>query len=167
MLMMYVLFLAGLGALTLFPYGFWGDCMRMLWEPGFVPKWELPGWEAGLHTLRALPYSMTPFREILRVNRGGPWLWFVFWGNIGMFAPIGFGIGMLWRRKHWYHALVFGGLFSTAIELIQVFVGRVSDIDDIMLNTTGALAGFILYHIVRKVIPIDWKRFHCQIKEDV
>ena len=165
-LMLYVLFCAGLCALTLFPYGFWGDCMRMLWEPEFELSYDLPGWEAGMRMLRALPESITPFREILRVTKGGPWLWFVLWGNIGMFAPIGFGLALLWRERRWYHALLLGVVFSASIEFVQIFVGRVSDIDDIMLNTAGTIVGFILYCIVCKVISLDWDRFYCQIKED-
>lgn len=165
-LMLYVLFCAGLCALTLFPYGFWGDCMRMLWEPEFEMVLDLPGWNEGLRILRTLPESITPFREILRVTQGGPWLWFVLWGNIGMFSPIGFGLGLLWRGRRWYHALLLGVIFSFGIEFIQIFVGRVSDVDDIMLNTAGTMIGFVLYFIVSKVISLEWDKFRCQIKEE-
>ena len=68
-LLLYVLFCAGLCALTLFPYGFWGECMRMLWEQGYVPDIRFPSWNESLHTLKRLPESITPFREILRVNQ--------------------------------------------------------------------------------------------------
>ena len=165
-LMSYVLFCAGLCALTLFPYGFWGDCIRMLWEPELELSLNLPGWEEGLRILRTLPESMTPFQEILRVTSGGPWLWFVLLGNIGMFAPIGFGLALLWRDRRWYHALLLGAVFSCSIEFIQIFVGRVSDIDDIMLNTAGTIFGFSLYCIISKVISLNWDLFRCQIKED-
>ena len=165
-LLLYVLFCAGLCALTLFPYGFWGDCMRMLWESDFKMTLNLPGWEESLRRLQALPESITPFREILRVNKGGPWLEFVLWGNIAIFTPIGFGVGLLWRGKRWYHAILLGGVFSSVIELIQIFVGRVSDVDDMILNTAGTMLGFIFYYIACKVIPLNWDKFHCQIKED-
>ena len=141
--------------------------MRMIWEPDFKPVLDLPEWEEVAHRLRVLPESITPFREILRVNRGGPWLKFVLLGNIAMFAPIGFGLGLLWKEKRWYHAVLFGAAFSFGIEFIQVFVGRVSDIDDVMLNTVGTLFGFIIYCIVSKVISLDWHKFCCQIKEDI
>lgn len=166
-LLLYVLFCAGLCALTLFPYGFWGECMRMLWEQGYVPDIQFPSWNESIRTLKRLPESITPFREILRVNQGGPWLWFVLWGNIGMFAPVGFCLPLLWRRRKWYHAFFAGGLFSVFIEFVQIFVGRVSDIDDIILNTGGSLIGFILFYISSKVIPLDWNGFHCQKKEDI
>ena len=164
-LLLYVLFCVGLCALTLFPYGFWGDCMRILWDPNFELSLELPGWQEGLRRLRELPGSITPFQEILRVTKGGPWLEFVLWGNIAIFAPIGFGLGLLWQRKRWYHAFLLGGIFSSAIEFSQIFVGRVSDVDDIMLNTAGTILGFVFYYIACKAIPVNWNTFHCQIKE--
>lgn len=164
-LLLYALFCAGLCALTVFPYGFWGECLRVLWEPGYSPSIHFPTLEQSLDALRRLPASITPFREILRVNQGGPWLRFVFWGNIGMFAPIGFCLPLLWRDRHWYHAFALGLLFSAGIEFIQVFSGRVSDIDDVMLNTAGTVLGFILYQIACKAVSLDWNSFHCQKKE--
>lgn len=166
-LLLFVLFCAGLCSLTLVPYGFWGECFQALMDPGYTIMLKFPTWEESLLSLKELPGSVTPFREILRVHHGGPWMWFVLWGNIGMFAPIGFCVPLLWRGRRWYHALLAGGLFSFAIEFIQIFVGRVSDIDDVMLNTAGAFLGFIMYCIIRKVIPLDWELFHCQKKEDV
>jgi len=164
-LLLYVLFCAGLCALTLFPYGFWRECLRVLWEPGYRPVIHFPTWEQSLQTLRGLPASITPFREILRVNQGGPWLRFVFWGNIIMFAPIGFCLPLLWRHRRWYHAAALGLVLSTGIEFIQVFSGRVSDIDDVMLNTLGTIFGFLLFYIVSKVVSLDWNSFLCQERE--
>ena len=57
-------------------------------------------------------------------------------------------------------------IFSFGIEFIQIFVGRVSDVDDIMLNTAGTMIGFVLYFITSKVISLEWDKFRCQIKED-
>jgi len=163
----YVMFCAGLGALTLFPYGFWEEYLRVFVDPGHHPSVQFPSFADSLVLLRQLPQSITPFREILRVNHGGPWLWFVLWGNIGMFAPIGFGLPLLWRNKQWYHALLLGGIISFLIELIQIFVGRVSDIDDVILNSIGAFFGFCLYFICSKVIPLNWDNFHCKKEEAV
>ena len=167
MLLLFVLFCTGLCALTLFPYGFWGEIIQMLLEPGYRPVFQFPGWEESIQTLKDLPNSITPFREILRVNYGGPWLWFVLWGNIGMFLPIGFCVPLLWRNRKWYHAILTGGIFSFGIEFIQIFVGRVSDVDDLILNTAGAFVGFLFYCIICKVLPLNWNRFHCQKKEAV
>lgn len=163
LLLIYVLFLAGLFGLTLVPFGFWGDLLRALLQPGYQFTVTLPSWEEALQRLRELPGSITPFQEILRVNLGGPWLKFIFLGNIGMFAPIGFSLPLLWRKRHWYHALLTGALFSCSIEVLQVFVGRVSDIDDVLLNTLGTMAGYLLFLLVAGLFPSLRSRFHCTI----
>ena len=165
-LLLYVLFCSGLCALTLFPYGFWEEYLKALQNPGYRPAICFPSLEDSLTALWKLPESITPFREILRVNHGGPWLWFVLWGNIGMFAPIGFGLPMLWQERKWYHAVLYGCAFSFMIEVIQVFAGRVSDIDDLILNTAGTILGYILYRISCKVISVYWDGFHCQKREE-
>ena len=41
-------------------------------------------------------------------------------------------------------------LTSLTIELTQLAIGRVFDIDDIMLNIIGGLLGYLLYEIVKK-----------------
>jgi glycopeptide antibiotics resistance protein len=45
-------------------------------------------------------------------------------------------------RRWWLRAGLAGAILSLAIELAQLFVpGRVTDVDDLILNTIGALAG--------------------------
>lgn len=46
-----------------------------------------------------------------------------------------------WR---WYHALWVGLLFSLIIEVIQLFFGRLAEIDDIIMNGLGTWAGYAL-----------------------
>lgn len=164
-LLLFVLFCAGLIALTVFPYGFWKEIIQIIQKPGYSPDIRIPDLEESVRLLKQLPYSLTPFQEIRRVSWGGPWLWFVLWGNIGMFMPVGFSIPLFWRDRKWYHVLGYGGGFSLCIELIQVFAGRVSDIDDLLLNTSGCLIGFWLYCICCKVIPLNWNNFRCREKE--
>ena len=42
-------------------------------------------------------------------------------------------------------------LVSITVEIIQKNIGRVFDIDDIILNVVGALIGFIIYKIFEKI----------------
>ena len=45
---------------------------------------------------------------------------------------------------------------SLAIEIIQMFIGRSFDIDDIFLNVVGGILGFISYqliHLLFKLLP--------------
>lgn len=77
-----------------------------------------------------------------------------FLGNIVIFMPIGFFIPLLWNKKHPFVVSVFTGfLISLFIEISQLALPRRTDVDDVWLNTLGALLGFILFYILNKNIP--------------
>ena len=61
-------------------------------------------------------------------------------------------------------SLLAGFCASASIEFIQFFIGRSTDIDDVILNTTGALAGFWVFCLLRAVLPNFTKKFQCQPK---
>ena len=68
-------------------------------------------------------------------------------GNMVMFIPIGFCIPLLWRASD--EATVTAGfLTSLSIEVIQLFLPRWTDIDDVMLNTIGTTLGLLLYKML-------------------
>ncbi len=68
-------------------------------------------------------------------------------GNILLFVPLGLLPPLLWSwaRKLWKTLLLAAGIM-TAIELLQMFllVGT-CDVDDLILNVTGAAIGYGLY----------------------
>ena len=96
--------------------------------------------------------NLVPFQEIQRgLNNRGTNSWTNVVGNIAMFVPLGFAIaclarGGLWGR--WMLATVSGLVFSAAIEVTQFAFGRVADIDDVILNTSGALVGGLVGALV-------------------
>lgn len=65
--------------------------------------------------------------------------------NVLMFIPFGFllPIAVEKARRFRTAVLCFVG-FSVAIEGIQYFIGRTSDIDDVLLNTIGGVLGYCL-----------------------
>ena len=75
-------------------------------------------------------------------------------GNILVFMPLGFFIPLLFDKfNNLKKVLKVGCLSSLAIELSQLFVGsNVCDIDDVIYNTLGALAGFICYETFETII---------------
>lgn len=97
------------------------------------------------HPHGAQGVSLVPFQEIERgLNNRGSVAWVNLVGNIAMFVPVGLAIAALARGSFWARLLlatVCGAVLSTGIELIQYTGGRVADIDDIILNTAGALVG--------------------------
>jgi glycopeptide antibiotics resistance protein len=68
-----------------------------------------------------------------------------FISNIGMFMPIGLFFLLLLGRRRWWLAILCGFALTVGIESAQLFIpGRVSDIRDVISNTTGAIVGVVL-----------------------
>lgn len=84
-------------------------------------------------------------------------LWINLLGNIGLFVPVGFLASLLTGKT--VKGILFTFFFSLFIETAQYFVGRSTDIDDLMLNTLGGIIGALIFLLVRK------KRFVEKIRE--
>lgn len=77
-----------------------------------------------------------------------------FRGNIIMFIPFGTLLVLLSKKfQNPFRVLIAGAGLSLFIELLQLFTLRSTDIDDIILNTTGALCGFILGKLILLCVP--------------
>ena len=170
MLLFFVAFCAGLLSLTMFPSGFWPHIINYIatpsdWRNGpelelFYPSWEEIIAETDYRNL------YKPFQEIYRGLTAGPWVFFLLLGNIIMFIPIGFFPALLWRNPSWKKALIYGLVTSGAIEFVQFFIGRSTDIDDILLNTFGALIGYWLFCLIRLFLPEQCTKFCCYTREE-
>lgn len=74
-------------------------------------------------------------------------------GNIIIFMPFGFLVPFTWKSNHGV-GLIFalGFLFSMGVELTQLISGfGAFDVDDLILNTLGAILGYFVYKIVKKL----------------
>lgn len=92
--------------------------------------------------------NLTLFQGYCELIRKREWFSFVylFGGNIGWFLP--FGMYLQYRRKErgigW--TVLYGFCFSLLIETLQyVFGTGFSELDDLVLNTLGALLGALLW----------------------
>lgn len=68
-------------------------------------------------------------------------------GNLLLLAPLGVLLPLLDRRlRHWYTVTLLCAVISACIEVFQgIFVvGRAFDIDDLILNTAGALLAYLV-----------------------
>ena len=86
---------------------------------------------------------------------------FLMLANIGIFAPVGFFTALLWRKPRWWKSMLAGFCVSFAIEFIQFFIGRNSDVDDLILNTAGALLGYWVFWLLRALFPKFFAKFQC------
>ncbi len=135
-----LMFLAGLLWLTVLPGIFWENGRLVLRQEGF-----------GKVNLR--PFLIFEQARALAAQGNRTYFLINFWGNIAMFLPIGFLPGLIWRRGRWWKALVTGAGLSACIELCQIPISRGTDIDDLWLNTLGAMAGYWLLYLLRKLAP--------------
>ncbi len=71
--------------------------------------------------------------------------------NILLFIPLGFMLPCIWKKYEvlWKTALS-GITFSLIIELSQLFNRRVTDIDDLLMNTLGTLIGWIIFRLLKE-----------------
>lgn len=70
-------------------------------------------------------------------------------GNILLFVPIGIAIPLLFRESNKLGKVVlYGFVASFTIEFIQLFTPmNMTDIDDVIFNTLGAIVGFLIFNI--------------------
>ena len=163
-LCLFLLFCAGLAALTLFPSNIWSYVLTFGrgWYDGASFFSFYPTWEQTMSSLAYLPNMLTPFQEIRRaLGHMSYWGLFMLLGNIIMFMPIGFFPALLWRKWRWWRSLLTGFCASVSIEFIQFFIGRSTDIDDVILNTAGALLGFWIFWLLRAIAPSFMEKFQC------
>lgn len=74
--------------------------------------------------------------------------------NVIVFIPVGMILGSLLRVKgSWAIALLIGCSISLTIESLQfLFIKGFSELDDVMHNTIGCIAGYILVHGLRLMV---------------
>lgn len=72
-------------------------------------------------------------------------------GNIIVFIPVGFLTPLVQKRaRNVKNALCFAVVFPLCIEFVQAFIGRTADIDDVVLNFSGLMLGWLIYAIILK-----------------
>lgn len=74
-------------------------------------------------------------------------------GNTTMFIPVGIVWPIVYKKldKHW-KVIAAGAGFSLCIEILQLpFYDRVSDIDDLILNSVGFLTGYGIYLLIKRI----------------
>ena len=96
--------------------------------------------------------NLVPFVHLLEYNYAGNAFINVA-GNVLMFVPTGIIVPILYKKFDSFPMTVMAGfLLSLAIELSQLFTpDRVTDVDDLIMNTLGAAIGFGIYYLVKRI----------------
>ena len=78
-------------------------------------------------------------------------------GNFIMLFPLGIYLPLLYRKLRrfsgFFAVLFISFLVSVGIEVLQLATNyRSTDIDDVILNTTGACFGFLIYQFLKVIV---------------
>lgn len=109
-------------------------------------------WEIGLYPGMKLKeeINLIPFRDGISLSMIL---------NVVMFMPLGFLLPLLWKE---YQSLVrtaiIGFCFSCGIEFCQLFNRRVSDVDDLLMNTLGAILGWLIWIVFSRITHLKYGR---------
>lgn len=95
--------------------------------------------------------NFIPFKEILRYKVTSRLFFKNVLGNMIMFMPFGLFTGYYLKAEKFNLPLFLTLIASLSIELVQLSIGRVFDVDDIILNILGGAVGYIAYAILRNI----------------
>ena len=72
-------------------------------------------------------------------------------GNTTMFIPLGIVWPIVYKELDTHKKVILAGItFSLCIEILQLpFYDRVTDIDDLLLNSLGFIIGYLLYILTK------------------
>ena len=151
-------------ALHLFVVSLFGLAAMILWPPY---RWV----DGNLLILNAREgltdgVNWVPFRMILdyiaAFETGSLFYAVVFlFGNVGTFFPLGFFPPLLFRGIRAKQIFLIGLGYSLGAEVLQFFLGRHCDVDDVILNVIGTLCGYGIYLLLKRLFPRFVKRFCC------
>ena len=91
--------------------------------------------------------NFIPFKEITRYDLWSHGFFKNVIGNICLFLPFGYFISYINKKKKFYEPLFITFVCSLSIELVQMMIGRVFDVDDIILNVIGGMLGYCFYKL--------------------
>lgn len=107
--------------------------------------------------------NFIPFKEILRYNITSRLFFKNVLGNMLMFLPFGFFTSYYLKVEKIHMPLILILIASISIEIVQMCIGRVFDVDDIILNIIGGLSGYCIYSFLRiigerlpKIFRTEW-----------
>ena len=101
-------------------------------------------------TFQDVNYSsnLIPFKEMFRYEIGSRLFFKNVVGNMLMFLPYGFFVSSFLDLKKFHIVVILTFITSLTIETTQLALGRVFDVDDILLNLLGGILGYLIYRIM-------------------
>lgn len=95
--------------------------------------------------------NFIPFQEMLRYDFGSRLFIKNVLGNMLLFIPYGFFMAYYLKLKKPYSIFILSLIVSCTIEFTQLLIGRVFDVDDILLNLIGGMIGYLLFKLLEDI----------------
>lgn len=117
----------------------------------------LSDWYGRGGEMREMHYNLTLFKEIKRFwiyrrELGAFAVASNLLGNVLIFVPFGFFMPMASKYRNFFATAFYGFGISLCVEIFQL-ITRVGsfDVDDLLLNTIGAVLGYIIFVICNTI----------------
>ena len=95
--------------------------------------------------------NFIPFKEIFRYKITSKLFFKNIIGNILLFMPFGLFVSAYIDNRKILPVIALSIISSLSIESIQFLIGRVFDVDDILLNVLGGTIGAVLFILLDKI----------------
>lgn len=158
-LIVFVMAIFGILAITLWPTyyweetaGVWGNLRLLIDRPAYNTDLNLVPFSTVMDYLKAV-FEKGPIHLID--------FFIHLFGNIVMFAPVGFLASALFRNPTWTRSAIIGCGMATFIEFSQYFIMRNTAVDDVLYNTFGCVCGYFLYLWISKRFPYFAEKCCC------
>ena len=97
--------------------------------------------------------ALTPTKKVWHLHG-----YVALFGNICLYLPVGFLLAPAAERcKRFRDVLLFTAALSCVIEILQYFIGRSADIDDVFLQLLGAAIGYGIWRTIVKLTKQEEK----------
>ena len=157
--LLFVCYLTGLVNLVLVPNNLW----TAIWAYLFI---GYSGCQVG--PLFTLEFNLVPRLFLWATGQItlGSWTKTMLVGNILMFLPMGFFLPLVSGKMRGGNILKAALLIPVAVEIFQPLVGRSFDVDDILCNLLGILAGFGIFMVLERMAPRMVEKFQSHPREN-
>ena len=117
---------------------YWIYCAAVLHLTGIGTIWDLIAYSGVPGNIHWIPFSEpAAIPNIL---------------NMIMMMPFGFLLPLIWKNWRGFGKVVLAGFgFSLLIEVLQLFNTRLSDVDDLIMNSLGAAAGYLIWILFNRL----------------